>query len=171
MWKRTAVAAALLAAPALAQAEPPNLYWGLSLGDYQVDRREAGMGTADSTDLGLRLGYHFTDFIGVEARAGFDAEGVGSEAGADTTYAAVFGRFDLPFEKTNIYLLLGASEVQFDGDTADDDEYDPVAGGLGIELYGSERTAVTLEYMVYSDDVYSGFGIGFKHHFDLPSFR
>ena len=55
--------------------------------------------------------------------------------------------------------------------TLDSDDYDPIAAGVGIELYGTERTAVTLEYMSYSEDAYSGVSIGLKHHFELPSFR
>ncbi len=70
-----------------------------------------------------------------------------------------------------MYLLVGASEVELDGDSIDDDVYDPIAGGIGIELYGSERTAITLEYMSYSDDAYAGVNLGIKHHFDLPPLR
>ncbi len=169
MRKRTVLAAALLAAPGLAWAEPPNLYWGVSVGDYKVDQREVGAGTEGATDLGFRLGYEFGKFLGIEGRAGLDSGGVGGNSDAD--YVGLFGRFNLPFEKTNVYLLLGASEVRVDGDSVDDDEYDPIAGGIGIELYGSERAAVTLEYMSYSDDSYSGLGIGFKYHFNMPSFR
>lgn len=174
MSKRIFLAAALLTAPTFAWAEPPNLYWGVSLGEYRSAKEATDNGrTNHTTDLGLRLGYHFSDFIGVEARAGFDASDVtsGSSVNSNAEYAAVFGRFDLPFEKTNIYLLAGVSEIRIDKDDVDSDEFDPIAGGLGIELYGSERTAVTLEYMSYSEDAHSGWSLGIKHHFNMPSFR
>jgi len=171
MTKRIALAAALLAAPVLAHAEQPNLYWGVSLGNYTIDQRDAGGSAEDTTDFGGRLGYHFGGFFGVEARAGVDTGGFSGDNDTDTDYFGVFGRFNLPFEKTNVYLLLGASEVRVDGDTVDDDEYDPIAGGIGIELYGNERSAISLEYMSYSDDAYSGLSIGYKRHFDVPSFR
>lgn len=169
MWKRTALAAALLVAPSLVQAEPPNLYWGVGLGDYTIDQRDVGGETSQATDFGLRLGYVVGDVLGLEARAGLDTGGVAGHSDAD--YLGVFGRFNLPFEKTNVYLLAGVSEVRIDGESVDEDEYDPVAGGVGIELYGSERTAVTLEYMSYSDNAYSGLSLGIKHHFNMPSFR
>lgn len=169
MSKRFFLAAVLLTASVAASAEPPNLYWGASFGDYEVNQRDVGGDTSSATDFGLRLGYEFGKFLGVEARAGLDSGGVGGNS--DVDYAGVFGRFNLPYEKTNIYLLLGASEVRVDGESVDDDEYDPVAGGIGIELYGSERTAITLEYMSYSDESYSGISLGIKHHFNMPSFR
>lgn len=174
MNKPIFLAAALLAIPAFAWAEQPNLYWGASLGEYRSDKKATDSGTTENTtDLGLRLGYHFSDFLGVEARAGFDVSDVssGSSVNSNAEYVAVFGRFDLPYEKTNIYLLLGASEVRIDKDDLDSDDFDPIAGGIGIELYGSERTAVTLEYMSYSEDAHSGWSLGIKRHFNMPSFR
>lgn len=171
MTKRIVIAAALLAAPMLAHAEPPGLYWGVSFGGYEADLRESG-GTADSaTNLGGRLGFHLSDFIGIEARGGFDTGGFAGENDTGTTYAAVMARFDLPFEKVNVYFLAGASEVRIDDESVDSDDYDPVAAGIGIELYGSERSAISLEYMNYSDGAYTGVSIGFKRHFNLPSFR
>lgn len=171
MTKRIAMAAALFAAPLLAHAEQPNLYWGASLGDYTIDQSEAGGTSDDGTSLGGRLGYHFFDFVGVEARAGIDLDGVGGGRSNDIEYLGVFARFDLPFEKTNVYLLLGGSEVRVDGEPVDEDVYDEVAGGIGIELFGSERSAISIEYMSYSDDTYSGLSIGYKRHFNVPSFR
>lgn len=174
MSKRIFLAAALVTVPALAWAEPPNLYWGASLGEYRSDDAATDSGSTDhTTDLGLRLGYHFSDFIGLEARAGFDVSGVssGSSVNSSAEYVGVFGRFDLPYERTNIYLLLGASEVRIDKNELDSDDFDSVAGGIGIELYGNERSAITLEYMSYSDDAHSGLSIGYKRHFNVPSFR
>lgn len=174
MNKHIFLAAALLTAPGFAWAEPPNLYWGVTLGEYRSDKLATDSGTTDhTTDLGLRLGYHFSDFIGVEARAGFDVSDTtsGSSINSDAEYAAVFGRFDLPYERVNIYLLAGVSEVRIDKNEVDSDDFDPIAGGIGIELYGSERTAVTLEYLSYSDDAHSGLSLGIKHHFNMPSFR
>ncbi len=172
MRKRIALAAALLVAPGLASAEQPNLYFGASIGSYELDQRNVGGGLDDTTNLDFRLGYHLFDFVGVEARLGGSTGGFGGDSDLpDGRYLGVFGRFDLPFEKANVYLLVGASEVELDGDSIDDDVYDPIAGGIGIELYGSERTAITLEYMSYSDDAYAGVNLGIKHHFDLPPLR
>jgi len=165
MIKRIALAVALALAPAAALAQqPPNLYWGITAGGYKT---ESIAGTRHhESDLGFRLGYHFNDFLGLEGRAGTSVDASG---GPDVTYGAVFGRFDLPFQKINVYLLAGASELRFDGETVNSNKEG--AGGIGIELYGSERTAVTLEYMSYSNDGYNGFSLGLKHHFELPSFR
>lgn len=172
MTKRIAIAAALLAAPMLAQAEqPPNWYIGASVGEYTADQRDSGGSTEDTTDAGLRLGYHFGDFFGIEARGGVDTGGFAGDSDADTSYYGLFGRLDLPFEDANVYVLLGGSQVSFGGEDVDSDDYAPVAGGIGIELYGNESTAVSLEYMTYSEGAYSGVSLGLKHHFNIPSFR
>ena len=165
MIKRIAPAVALALAPAAALAQqPPNLYWGLVGGGYKTENIA---GTRyHMSDIGGRLGYHLNDFLGVELRGGTSvAEGNGPEV----RYGAAFGRFDLPFQKLNVYLLAGVSELRFDGETVNSSSEG--AAGVGIELYGTDRTAVGLEYMSYSNDGYAGLSVGITHHFELPSFR
>ncbi|MDX1610310.1 MAG: hypothetical protein R3225_09340 [Halofilum sp. (in: g-proteobacteria)] len=168
MTKRIALAAVLLAAPALGWAqEHPGLYWGVNFGGYELDQEDVGLTVENSTDFGLRLGFQLGGLIGVEFRGGLDA----GDPDVDIQYAGAFWRLNLPFEKTNVYLLGGVSEVRSGGNAVDDDVYDPVAAGVGIELYGSPRSAISLEYMNYSDSAYSGISLGYKYHFELPSFR
>ena len=172
MRKSIFLAAALLAAPGLASAEPPDLYFGASMGGYEVDQINVGGDKNSATNLEFRLGFDVSDWIGVEARGGGNTGGVSGDSSAPKTrYLGVFGRFNIPFEKANVYVLAGASEVEVRGESVDDDVYDPIAGGIGIELYGSERTAISLEYMSYSDDAYSGINLGIKYHFNVPPLR
>lgn len=161
----------VVCAPAVAAG--PNQYVGLSLGGFDAEPPGAS-GDSSETDVSLRLGYHFSDFVGVEGRLGTNAANIEGDDDAGrpiTEYAGLFLRLDLPFEKTNVYVLLGGSSVRFDDESVDSDDKDPVAGGIGIELYGSEDTALVLEYMTYAEDSYQGVGLGFKHHFNMPSFR
>lgn len=160
-------------ASAPAAAAGPDQYLGISVGAYEAEPPGAS-GERSETDVSMRLGYHFSDFVGVEGRLGANAANIAGDDNSGrpaTEYAGLFLRLDLPFDRTNVYLLLGGAAVTFDGESVDSDEKDPVAGGLGIELYGSRDTAVVLEYMRYAEDSYQGIGLGLKHHFGMPSFR
>ncbi|MDZ7747885.1 MAG: outer membrane beta-barrel protein [Halofilum sp. (in: g-proteobacteria)] len=168
---RLLLALALAAAPLTALAEQPGKYWGLSIADAEVTDQD-GI-SANASNVGLHLGYHLTDFLGVELQTGTAASGVsGDRDTGETRYAGAFARFDLPFKQTNVFFLAGAAAVEYDeGPPEDLESESDVAAGFGVELYGSERTAVRLEYMNYADDTYETFGIGFVHHFDFPRFR
>ena len=171
MTIRLLLALALAAAPLTALAEQPGKYWGLSIADAEVtDKDDIGL---NATNVGLHAGYHLTDFIGVELQAGKAMSGVGgTRASKHTRYGGVFARFDLPFKQVNVFLLGGAATVEYDEGPPENIEIESdAAAGIGIELYGSERTAVRLEYMNYADGIYETVGIGFVHHFEFPSFR
>jgi len=172
MIKRVLLAGLLVIAPPYALAERPPQYWGVSLGQFELDDAQGNV--TDTVNIGLQAGYKFTSYVGLELRGGFES---GDTSGAldqpDLRYGGGFVRFDLPYERVNVYLLLGGGQVSFDRASGDVSESGP-AGGIGIELFGSERSAVSLEYINYSSDdiTYDGISIGFVHHFGwaAPSF-
>jgi hypothetical protein len=126
-----------------------------------------GLG-ADGTDLGVHVGYHFGDFAGAELRVG----GSSTDNAEEVYYTAAFGRFNLPFEQVNVYLLAGAAAVSFNqGPPKERENETDLAGGIGVELFGNERTAVRFEYTNLADDTYEKVGLGFVHYFDWPAFR
>jgi len=173
MSKRFVLAAMLLATPAIATAQPPApvpaQYWGVNIGDFDFTNNGA---SGNSTAIGLRGGYHFSDFLGVELRGGFDTGGDkgGLQESPDVIHGGAYVRLDLPFERVNVFFLGGTSVVRYDSVNGTKDTSD-VSGGIGIELYGSDRTALTLDYMNYSDGAYEGVSLGLVHHFDWPRFR
>lgn len=170
MIKRILFAGALLAAPlgAVAQDEPPQ-YIGISAGGFELT--DVDDNVTEITNVGLRGGYKFGRFFGVEVRGGWESGDVsGALDSPDLTYAGVFARADLPFERANVFLLAGGASVRYQGPQDTEVESD-VAAGLGIELYGNERTAVTLDYMNYVDGTYEGVSLGLVHHFDWPRLR
>lgn len=162
-----AIAAALILAPSAALAEKTGQYWGLSVDNAKLEAPDNGR-EGYATNIGLHAGYHFGDFVGAEVQLG------GSPAGGigDPYYGAAFGRFNLPFEDANVYLLAGAAAVSYDDGPPDDRESEvDLAGGVGVELYGNERTAVRFEYTNLADGTYQKLGVGFVHYFDWPAFR
>lgn len=166
MIKRVLLAGLLVAAPQWALAERPPQYWGVSLGTFELD--DASGNVTDTTNVSLQGGYKFTSFLGLEVRGGFES---GDTSGAldapDLTYGGGFVRFDIPYERINVYFLLGGGQVSYDTASGNVSESGP-AGGVGIELFGSERSAVSLEYINYSSDdtTYDGISLGFVHHFE-----
>ena len=163
MLMRSFLAFVLLAVPLTALAERPGQYWGVTLDSAEIT--DTNGNDDDATNLNLVLGYKFGDFLGVELQGGGGSED-------DVLYGGAFARFDLPFERVNVFLLAGGATVGFDdASTGDYETESDVAAGFGVELFGNERTAVRFQYMNYADDTYETFGLGLVHHFDWPRFR
>lgn len=191
MFKIQRVCGALILAvgTSVAFADRPNQYFGVNgFGpvaseakvklEADIDDGAAVVSGESSGDVWrLKFGYEFHKFLGAEAHYGF------SSNGDDTLReGALFGRFQLPFERLDVYFLAGAGRVGFS-----EGAYGPAAG-VGIDFYGTERTALTLEYVHYElsdidadldgnedrvdvDGEYSAVTLGFTHHFDWPAFR
>lgn len=173
MIKRLSLAAALAAMPLVAGAERPPQYFGVNGGAYEIET-DAPF-EADGEFGNLRVGYELGRFVAFEARFGLELGNETEVAGRDVDprMGAVFARLNLPFERVDVYLLGGAGRVSFNDGTGRQREEWPAAG-LGIELYGTNRTALVFEGVRYEGDDdgdYKAITLGFKHHFDWPRFR
>ncbi len=153
-------------------SDRPPQYFGLSLGDYDltadVDGDEV---TAGVTNVGLHGGYRFSRFFALEGRLGYSRTS-SSELGErpDLVLGGGFARVDLPFDRVSLYGLLGASTIGYDVGDGNKRE-SGVSGGVGVEIYGTPRTALNLEYVSHAAGDYEGIGIGVIHHFNWPSLR
>lgn len=172
MIKRLILAAALAAAPLAASAERPPQYFGFNGGWYELET-DAPF-EADGDLVNLRLGYELGRFLAFEARLGMGTGGANvGGTDLDTRMGAAYVRLNLPFEGVDVYALGGAARLSFNDGTGRQAEEWPAAG-IGIELYGSERTGVVLEAVRYEggdDGDYKALTLGFKRHFDWPQFR
>lgn len=164
-----------LASPAALAAERPNQYFAIHGGSYEYEPGASGESDGDGTIARLKYGYEFSKFLGAEAHVGIDTEGGSSP---QVREGALFGRINLPFEGVNVYGLIGGG--RFGGDFGDGrNTGSGPAAGFGIDLYGSDYTAISLEYVQYqvddedsSDDAdYRAVTLGWKRHFDWPAFR
>jgi len=170
MRKGTAIAlmfALLLTSPAWA-ADGMRQYFALSGSDAQFD--PDGGQSEDAGNVNAKLGYFINAYVGVELHMGMT---VTTEASSvddpGLGYVAPMLRFNLPYERVNVYSLFGLASVRAEFPGNYDDSYSDVAFGAGIELYGTKRTALSLEYMRYGmDDTYKTFGLGLVHYFDWP---
>lgn len=173
MIKRVLLASVILAAPQWALAERPPQYWGVSVGTFDLDDTNGNV--TEITNAGFQLGYQSLSFLGAELRGGFES---GDTSGAlddpSLAYGGVFARLQIPYERVNVYALVGGGSVSFDNGAGSGEIHSGPAGGIGIEIFGSERSALSLEYIRYSSDdtTYDGLSLGFVHHFNwaVPRF-
>ena len=147
-------------------ADSPRQYFGIFLSDAQLDPDKGN--NVDYGNLNIKLGYDLSSYFGVELHAGTNVSTDNEEAG-DVAYGAGFLRLDLPYKFVNLYGLLGYSAINADSIK---DSISDAAYGVGIELYGNDTTAFSIEYMQYGiDDIYKTFGVGIVHHFNWPKLQ
>jgi opacity protein-like surface antigen len=170
-----------LGSPAALAAERPDQYFAIHGGSYDYEPGADGESGGDSGILRFRYGYELNKFLGMEAHFGFDPSHL-IDSGADDDphlrEGALFGRINLPFEGVNVYGLAGAGRAGGDFGDGRNTGAGP-AVGVGIDLYGSDYTAISVEYLQYrvddedsSDDAkYRVLTLGWKRHFDWPAFR
>ncbi len=157
---------------AAAATDRPAQYFGLSLGDYDLESDEGSGLERNFTNVGLQAGYRFSRFVAIEGRAGYSRRSSTELLERSTLHmGAAFLRIDLPFERVSLYGLAGGSQIWFGDANGDNQTESDFSGGIGVELYGSPRTAINLEYISHADRTYEGISLGFIHHFDWPSLR
>ena len=158
----------LVGAQSVADTQPPR-YFGLFGGDARVRPSEGGRGTTNN--FNAKMGYRYGRFWGAEVHLGQDYSRDRSVGSDGVQYAAALLRGNLPFDRINVYGLLGLASVNADVANIDG-SYTNGAAGIGIELYGSRDTAIAFELVQYGfDDRYNTASIGLVHHFNWPRFK
>lgn len=172
----------LLFSSAISQAEifadgsgiEGNNYFGVSIGSpqYKEDNTNADFRAAG---LIARGGREFFKYIAIEGHFGiFSGDTIDGNEYKIDYMASLFGRGNLYLfdDRARAYLLLGMT--YFSGDVPrfkDESDISP-AFGLGLELYGNERNAITLEVIRYADtDLHNvdykidSINLGYQHRF------
>jgi len=146
-------------------ADSPRSYFGIFYSDAQFDPDKGA--SSDYSNLNFKLGYDVSSYLGAELHLGTNVS-TDSDRASDATYAAALIRGDIPLKHVNLYGLVGFGSVKADTPFFDD-SYSDLAYGFGIEMFGTESTAFSIEYMQYGvDDIYKTLGVGIVHHFDWP---
>ena len=172
MRSLTFCALILALAPAAALADRPNQYLAIEGGTYDYAPGASDAPGEDGDVVRLNYGLALNRFLGFELHYGMEG------GQSNLREGALLGRFNLPYERVNVYALAGAGRVGITVDDERDSESGP-AVGVGIDFYGTEYSALSLEYLRYEvddddaddDAVYDTITIGWKHHFDWPEFR
>lgn len=178
--RRITAAAFMVAFLALGTtANASDAHWFVDLNAWQFDQS----GGDDLTGLALDLGYDLNNYFTLQTRAGRTES---TDVGANLDYRidyylGAYLRFNLRYNHLTVYALGGYSYFKEGGSAVQgagvkDSEYGG-AGGMGLALFGSEDTAITLEYLRHvladSDQDVNTIHVGLLHHFGLrrPSKR
>lgn len=152
---------------ASAEDSVQSLYYGLEIGNGKYDASN----TVEDTmlDVGGAVGLRILPFLSVEARLGVGSNDDSSLVG-DSEVVRGAGLLKLDYVGNNViaYIAGGVGAVNSDraGVKFDDDG---VVVGVGVELFGNERTALSISYTNYERDKakldYTVANIGFRHYF------
>lgn len=150
-------------------------YWGAMV--QTTEFIPDGYEKLSYTSFSGRFGYE-TGFLGFEGRLGTSmSKDSGSYYGYESTQINYFGsglvklNLTMPDPRVKLYAVGGYSLADLEiGDNSE--TYDGLTFGGGIELYGTEKTALNLEYMRLLDDEDNGvdievntFSLGIISHF------
>jgi hypothetical protein len=140
---------------------------------YKEDDSNAGFRGAG---LMVRGGMEFNRFLAVEGHFGvFGEDTVDSNSYQIDYLLSIYARGNLPLENGRIRPYVLGGVTRFSGNAPGFSSVDDTAVGygMGIEFYGDERNAVTLEWIRFADgDVNNvdykleSFNFGFVHRFE-----
>ena len=143
-----------------------------------------GQAVDGNQGLAFKLGREIGDFMAIEVHLGATQDSGDNIIGtqAEINYGAAFFRLNAPYRNFNFYVMGGASQVNFDfgvrvlgppeqGARVDGDE-SGAAAAVGMDFFGSENGALTIEFARYGiDNTADVITIGYKHHFSFAPFR
>ena len=144
-----------------------RLYYGLDLGNGKNDVSS----TDDDTliDIGAALGYNLARFLAVEARLGVGSSDKNSLVGdSEVNRGSVLLKLQYKKDRVIAYAAGGIGVVNSDIDGVSDDD-DGLVLGVGLELFGTSKTALAISYTNYERDDsgldYEVTSVGFRHYF------
>lgn len=156
---------------ALAEVDYTGTYWGVQFSD-STDKFEADSGGTTKKNRGHvkgKYGKALNEYVSVEGQFGITTSS-NSTRGIYTYGAYLRASKDLGDYK--IYGLLGASGLQAYDDDFDDVSESSGSYGVGIEIFGSKTTAITIEYLQMVDKslddgdfTFDTLGLGFTYYF------
>jgi hypothetical protein len=135
--------------------------------DSNTDFRSAG--------LLLRGGVELNEFLAVEGHFGLFGEDIIDGSSYQVEYlASIYARGNLPLidKRTRIYALGGVTRFSGNVPGFRDVDETGIGYGLGVELYGDEYNALTLEWLRFAvgdihnvDYTLESASLGFVHRF------
>ena len=156
------------------------MYYGLALGTGEIDLSYTGPSISSTSRMpgfNLALGYEVSPYLSLEGRL------VRQDHDFTTNMANAYLRLGYPTARTTTYLMVGAGAIEAYGQNAAGNRVDlhdmvdasgeelyseaSTAAVLGIELFGNDTTALTMEYMAnfsedYRVDMYA---LGYRYYF------
>lgn len=143
-----------------------DFYVGLLISNSDI-AGETGAGL-DMGSINATLGYSFPNGIALEARAGIGSDQTNSLfQDPVTTYAAAMLRYHYTWNNNLMaYAGIGGSVRAHSSAVGANNSQGGAAFVLGLNLFGSDQTAVNIEYQYLGgEEAMKSVGIGFHHYF------
>jgi hypothetical protein len=175
------IGVSLLFSSVLAQAEvfadgsgiEKSNYVGVMVASPQY--QDESHGDFRGPGLIVRGGRDFFKYFAVEGHLGvFSGDEVDNNSYKIDYMASLFARGNIYLfdDRARAYLMLGGTYFSADLPRFKSENDSSLAYGLGLELYGNSRNALTLEYVRYADsDIHNvdydinSFSLGYLHRF------
>lgn len=148
-----------------AHADIAKMYTGFGFADSKLELTnddKKSLGSVNAT-----LGFQLMDFIGIELEVGASSDQTSSIISEPLIqYQAAMLRLGYRFDRAAFYALGGQARVEVDlgGMFGSDSEGVNVFGG-GVNLFGSETTALNLHFLSFDDGAYTTASIGIQYYF------
>jgi len=145
-----------------AQADIAKMYFGIGFTDGSIEMAntdDKSLGTVNAT-----LGFQLLDFVGIELEVGSASDQAGSIISEPLVqYQAALLRLGYRWDRAGFYLLGGQARLDVDSSLNSTDA--GTAFGLGMNLFGSETTALNLHVLNIDDGKFTTASIGFQYYF------
>ncbi len=145
-----------------AQADIAKMYFGAGFTDGSID-----VGTNDDKSLGTvnaTIGFNLYDFIGVELELGSASDQAGSIISEPLVqYQAALLRLGYRWDRAGFYVVGGQARLDIENNI--NASKGGVAMGLGVNLFGSETTALNLHVLSIDDGTFTTASVGFQYYF------
>ncbi len=142
-----------------------NFYFGLQAANGDIDGVDGAgddVGTLNGT-----LGFFFKWGISLEARLG-----IGSDQPSSlfqdpvTSYASGMLRYHYTWSNNVMAYTSAGAGIRLHSDVVDADSTAGLAAAVGVNLFGSKKTALNIEYLYMGgSEASTSVGIGFHHYF------
>lgn len=142
-----------------------NFYFGLQASNANingVDGAGNDVGTLNGT-----LGFFFKWGISLEARFGMGSDQASSLIQDPvTSYASGMLRYHYTWNENVMAYVSGGAGIRLHSDFVDADSTAGIAAAIGVNLFGTEKTALNFEYLYLGGSESStSVGMGFHHYF------
>jgi len=142
-----------------------NFYLGLQASNANIDGVD-GAGN-DVGSLNGTLGFFFKWGISLEARFGLGSdEGTSLIADPVTSYASGMLRYHYTWTNNVMAYASAGAGIRLHSDFVDADNTAGLAAAFGVNLFGTKKTALNVEYLYLGgNNASTSVGLGFHHYF------
>jgi len=147
-----------------AHADIARMYYGIGFTDGKMELTNEADGDRSLGTINGTLGFQLMDFIGLELEVGAASDQASSILSEPLVqYQAALLRLGYRFDRAGFYILGGQARLDVDKSLNSTDA--GVAVGGGVNLFGSETTALNMHFLSIDGGTFTTASIGFQYYF------